>query len=197
MADNMTHPDEATWERLATGELGAAERAEAFDHITGCERCSQIWRGLLMLQSEAQAQGLIPRATPARTGWQRSPVFALALAATLVVVIGGIMLSRRTADDPNQLRGSAAAAVEQLTATNGADSVPTFAWTPTPGATRYRIDVFTIDGRPQWTREVDAPPVRWPADEPRTVGSYRWRVEALNSGAVLARSRLTEIEVAR
>lgn len=197
MADDMAHPDEATWDRLASGELEAGARNAAFDHIVGCERCSRIWRGVLTLESEAQAQGLIPRAAPARVSWLRSPLLPLALAATLVLAIGGMVLLRQPTGDQTSLRGTARAEVEHLTTTIGADGVPTFAWTPLVTATRYRLDLFSIDGRPLWTREVQAPTVRWPDDELRTTGAYRWRVEALNAGAVVARSRLAEFEVPR
>lgn len=197
MADNLAHPDEATWERLAVGELDAAARDAAFDHITACQRCSRIWRGVLTLKHEAQAQGLIPGDAPARAAWLRSPVVQLALAASLVLAIGGIVLLRQPTGDQTTMRGTALAEVEGLTTTKGADGVPAFAWTPLSGATGYRVEVFSEDGRPVWTREVNAPPARWPADVLRTAGTYRWRVEALNAGAVVARSRLAEIEVTR
>ena len=195
MAENMTHPDEATWERLAVGELDAAARNAAFDHIVECERCSRVWRGVLTLKSEAEAQGLIPLETPARSTWLRSAALPLALAATLVVAVAGVLITRQPAADQST-RGSAAAVVEHLTTTTGADKVPTFAWTPVSGATRYRIALYSNDGRPVWTREVEAPPARWPDDEARTAGAYRWRVEALDAEAVVARSRLAELEVA-
>lgn len=197
MADPEAHPDEATWERLAHGEIAAPARDAWFDHILACERCSRIWRGVLTLQGEAVDQGLIPRAVPARAGWLRSPLLPLALAATLLLAIGGIVINLRMADDPTALRGRALAVVEHLTTTIGPDGVTNFDWTPVATATTYRVDLFSDDGRPAWTREVDAPPARWPDDEPRAAGKYRWRVEALNAGAVVARSRLAELEVAR
>ena len=82
MADNMAHPDEATWERLAVGELDAAARDAAFDHILECERCSRIWRGVLTLKSEAEAQGLIPLDTPARCAMSANVTSANPFSAT-------------------------------------------------------------------------------------------------------------------
>jgi hypothetical protein len=49
------HLDEAAWERLACHELTPLERSEAIDHIVGCLRCAQIYRGVLMVQGEAPA----------------------------------------------------------------------------------------------------------------------------------------------
>jgi hypothetical protein len=89
------------------------------------------------------------------------------------------------------------APVEGLMMAYAADGVPTLVWTPMPDATRYRVEVFTDDGRPVWDRETAAPPFGWPADEPRVKGAYRWRVEALNGDVVLARSRFTPMELSR
>ena len=84
-----------------------------------------------------------------------------------------------------------------LPAAPGADGVPVFSWVPLPSATRYRIDLFSEDGRPIWTRDVDGPPARWPDDVPRAPASYRWRVEALAAGISVARSRMAAFEIAR
>lgn len=195
MANKNRHLDDATWEGLACGELDDAARDAAFDHIVSCERCAPIWRGLLTLKSEAQAEGLIPRDMPAPFAW-RSPVVALALAATLVVAVGSVLVTRHPVDQ-SALRGARAAQVEGLMMATDAAGVPTFIWTPVATATRYRIDVFSSDGLPIWTREVEAAPTRWPDDVPRTKGAYRWRVQAINAGEVVARSRLSPAEVVR
>jgi hypothetical protein len=195
MADVNGHPDEATWERLAAGELDAAARDAAFDHITACERCSRIWRGLLTLKGDAQAQGLIPADVPARAPWRQSPIVTLAIAATLILAIGGVVINRRL-NDQAKSRGNAMALVEEPATTTGADGVPTLTWKPTSGASQYRVEMFSEDGTPVWSLEAKAPPARWPVDVLRKAGTYRWRVEALNAGAVLARSRLVVLTVA-
>jgi hypothetical protein len=100
-------------------------------------------------------------------------------------------------DDRTALRGNEAAVVSGLSATIGADGVPTLAWTLLPAATSYRVGLFSADGQPVWTREVERPPARWPEDVPRSVGAYTWRVEALAAGVVVARSRLSALEIAR
>lgn len=196
MAD-MEHLDDATWERLAHGEIAGPARDAWFDHILGCERCSRIWRGVLTLQNEAQAAGLIPRDEPVRVAWLRPPVVAFALAATLVLAIAGVVIHRRMTDDSSTMRGGVTAVVENLTTTTASDGVPSLAWTTVATATSYKIDLFSEDGRPVWAREVDAPPARWPDNVPRTAGKYRWKVDAMATGAVIARSRLAELEVAR
>jgi hypothetical protein len=85
------HVDAAAWERIASGEIDPADRDAAFDHVVQCEACSLVWRGLLDLKSEAEANGLMPGA-PATSSWFRSPVAALAVAASVIVVSGLIVL---------------------------------------------------------------------------------------------------------
>ncbi len=130
---------------------------------------------------------------PARR-WRPLGVAAL-VAATVIVAVWVVPL-RQTGDN-STVRGPAPAAVDLLPVTIGADGVPAFGWTPLAAATRYRIDLFTDDGRPVWVREVEAPPVLWPNDVPRAAGAYRWTVEALAGTEVVARSRLAELELTR
>ena len=200
MANHIEHPDEATWDRLAHGEIAAPERDALFDHITACEACSQIWRGVLTLRSEAQDQGLIPRDATARAHWLRSPVVYLAVAASLVAVISGVVLNRQTvtdlSGDRSAMRSNGAVTVNDLAAST-ANGATTFTWTPLPAAAGYRVSVFSEDGLPVWTREVAAPPLAWPSDVARTAGRYRWRVEAIGDGTVRATSRLSVLEVPR
>ena len=142
---------------------------------------------------EAKAQS---GTLPARLALRWRPIGLAALAAAAASFVFWLGPSR-PADDQAVLRGGAPAVVELLPETTGAGGVPTFGWTPLAAATGYRVILFSEDGRPVWTREVEAPPVRWPDEVPRTAGAYRWRVEALAGRAVLARSRLAELEVRR
>lgn len=192
------HLDEAAWDALAANTADAARRDAAFDHVVACERCSRIWRGVLALRAEAETQELIPRAPAHTAAWWTSPVVQLAAAASLIVVIGGIYVSQPRQTDTAVTRSTAAVpAVGALMVAYGPDGVPTFVWAPVPGATQYRIEVFTDDGRPAWSRQAVQPPLRWPEDAARSAGAYRWRVEALQGDAVLARSPITTAELAR
>lgn len=189
------HLDEATWDRIVAGEIDPAGRDTAFDHVVSCERCARVWRGVLALKSEAESQGLIAREVPA-TSW-RARLWPAAAAAAVLLAISGVMVMRQPrVDDPTR-SASALATVEGLMMAYAADGVPTLVWTPVPDATRYHVEVFTDDGRPVWDREIATPPLGWPGDEPRVKGSYRWRVEASQGDRVLARSRLTPLELSR
>jgi len=203
------HLDEATWDRLAGGELDEAGRGAAFDHITACERCAQIWHGVVALQEEAAAQGLIERheaTAPARWLGRRSAgeggwpswLVPFAAAALVILALGAVFLTRSQAPQPDVMRtGSGLASIEALMVAYTPDGVPAFVWAPVADATRYRVEVFTDDGRPVWSREADRPPAPWPADVPRSPGTYRWRVEALKDGATIARSSIATAEMTR
>jgi hypothetical protein len=187
------HVDEATWEAIAVETIEPDARDLAFDHVLQCESCSQVWRGILALRSEAETQHLIAPAAPAAAPSWRSRYVPLAVAATLVIAVAGVMLSRQPAPPIDTVRSAATvAAIDGLMMAYDPAEVPTFVWPPFTGAASYRIEVFTDDGRPMWSHAVAAPPVRWPAETARAVGIYRWRVEALDSsGAPIARSKLT------
>ena len=191
------HLDEATWDRIAGGEIDPSARDQAFDHVVECAACSRVWRGILALKSEAETQGLIAADVPPATLW-RSRYMPLAIAATLVLAAAGVMLTRQPAPESETVRStSALPAIDGLMSASDADGAPVFIWTPVAGATRYRVEIFSDDGRPLWSGEMTAPPMRWPEALPKTKGAYRWRVEALGDESAVARSRLTPLEIAR
>jgi hypothetical protein len=85
------HLDAAAWDRIASGQIDPEARDAAFDHVVQCESCSRVWRGLLDLKNEAEAEGLIVGA-PATSSWFRSPVAALAVAASVILVSALVVL---------------------------------------------------------------------------------------------------------
>ena len=192
------HLDEATWERIASEEIDPPARDGAFDHVIECAECSRVWRGILALKSEAETQGLMaPAAAPSTPLW-RSRYVPLAIAATLVIAVAGVMLTRQPAPESGTVRSATSiAAIEGLMMAYDPAGVPTLVWPPMAAATRYRVDVFSEDGRPIWSAEVAEPPARWPDNAPRVKGPYRWRVEALDGDTVIARSQLTLMEIRR
>jgi hypothetical protein len=190
------HVDEQTWDRIVGEEIDPAARDAAFDHVIQCEDCSRVWRGILTLRSEAETQGLIAPAAPARAPFWRSRLIPLAAAAALVLAVAGLLISR--APSPDAVRSAGALPpIDGLMMAIDPEGVPTFVWPPFATAERYRIEVFSEDGRPVWNGEVGAPPARWPADVPRAKGSYRWRVEAVSGDVAVARSRLTPMGLVR
>lgn len=156
--------------------------------------CGQCRREVAQLKEVSAALASESGRSPFRRRWMPLGVAALVADAVVAVVVRVVPRSQpQTRVD----RGPASPNVPLAPMTLSADGVPTFRWTPTSAATRYRVSVFTVDGRPVWTREVDAPPITWPAEEPRTPGKYTWSVDALDGGAIVARSRLADFEVTR
>lgn len=71
-----------------------------------------------------------------------------------------------------------------------------FAWTAAANADTYRVTVYTADGRAVWGPiAVPSSPAPLPPDVALPPGDYRWRVEALRGGTVIARSPLTPFAV--
>lgn len=190
------HLDAGTWERLATGDLDDATRDAAFDHVTSCAECSDTWRALLALRTDAREQGLIAP-TAGAPAW-RSWVMPLAIAATLMIAAAAVLINRPVPAATDIERGpSSVPAVEGQMVAADSGNGPALVWTPVGGATSYRVEIFFEDGRPLWSGEVKEPPLRWPAAAPRASGRYRWRVEALGEGGVMARSPLAPFEITR
>jgi hypothetical protein len=103
-APTTPHLTDEMWEALAMGEMPAAARDTAMDHIVSCAACSTTYRALRDLEQGASALDapIVPRATerPAYTKWY-------ALAATLAVIVIGATTYRMagppgTTDPPPQ-----------------------------------------------------------------------------------------------
>lgn len=195
--DPSAHLDETAWERLTTNELSEPERDALLGHVFACAECSEVWKGLLELERDAEDEGLIARQDRAPRSLWRSRFMPLALAATVVLAVGGILMTRQPVPTETARGTAALAPVDGLMMAYSPDNIPTFVWTPVPEATSYRIELFTDDGRPYWSGEVTAPPTPWPAELPRVKGAYRWRVEAIGNGGPVARSRLMPLEMSR
>lgn len=199
MADHdVGHLDDATWDRLAANELSPSERDRCFDHVTACAECTRVWRGVLTLRSEAEARGLIAPTAAAARPWWRSQMVVLATAASVLLAVAGFFVTLGTDFDPTADRGAGALpSVEKLIVDYPNDGTPQLTWSAVTGATKYRLDVFTEDGTPVWSAEVNVSPAGWPAKVPHPNGRYRWRVEAVGAEGTIARSRLTPLEIAR
>ena len=195
--DHGEHLDDAAWQRLGAGDSTRPERDLMHDHITRCAQCSEVWRAVSFVRQQAEAEGLIERGAPAR-----APLFRrfapLAIAATLVVAIGAVIVMRQPAPVDDLVRSTTTlSSIEGLMMAYASDGAPMLLWTPLAGATTYRVEIFSEDGNPLWNGDVAAPPMRWPSNLPPVKGMYRWRVEAQDAAGAIARSRLTPVELTR
>ena len=187
------HVAEDTWEKLATGELDPAARAEALRHLVGCPRCRTIHRAVRALGDGARAQGLVPppRRSRIRAWTLGAGVAAAAVAAVTVIAV----ISIRDADRPERtMRGDGSAAEIVISRPGRIRAGDAIAWSAVAGATGYRVDVFSDDGRPVWDGRTTVPTVACPV---LAAGAYRVRVEAIAAdGTRAATSPLVAIEVA-
>jgi hypothetical protein len=221
MTAPAAHLDDDTLERLAMGELDAPARADALAHVAACPTCSRMWMALRSLEVSARAidpavvatdSGLdADRAgagTPSSGGAHRDDevaarrrrnaqylvvggLFALAAAIALFVIPGRTTPAELAGGD-GSMRGDRGATIDARV--TGETSGPGLTWTPVAEADAYQISIHTADGRPARPPiEALAPPVIVePALAP---GRYRWRVEAVRGGRVVAHSRLIELVV--
>jgi hypothetical protein len=171
---------------LTADEVVAAAASELTSpHLLVCSRCRDEVATLQAVNAD------LGKSASRGSSWR---AFGAAVAAAAAVALAVWIAPWR--QPAETVRGGSAAAVDVAAVTTSADGVPTFDWTPI-SAQSYRVTVFSQDGRPVWTLEAAAPPVRWPADVLRAPGAYRWWVEAFDNGRMTARSRLAEFEVPR
>lgn len=131
------HPDEETWVRFASGELAADERERLVDHALSCEECAAIARAVAHVREGAPAidPGAALTTTPSHG---RRDVW-VAMAAALVIAIGGVLALRQ--GQPTR------------TETDGLVSATPSGQTPAPAPLEPR----------EWARLDAAPEVRLPA----------------------------------
>lgn len=206
------HPDDATLEQLAMNELAPARRAEVLAHVAACAGCSKLWLGLQALASGARAidPAVVP-AVPIAAGADDDELAARrARRARVLIAAGAIAVAAAAVLFVALPRGShgggggggsdvvrGADPARRLSVLAMADPVPRddidLAWMPVYGATRYRVTVFSADGRAAWgPTDVGTVKAKVPHLAP---GTYRWRVEALRGGTPLAASELIPFEV--
>lgn len=100
------HPGEAEWEALATGSMAPEARARLADHVVVCARCLEIFEAVRALMEQAPAAegraAAIARPTPGQTWWRRHAP-SLALAASLMLVVGASAYIASLRDEPARM----------------------------------------------------------------------------------------------
>jgi hypothetical protein len=185
-ADTRTdHVDEAVWERLACGELDAAEKAAVFDHATRCAVCARIHRALATLESDARAAGLdIPGSRPAAPSTTRTRTrltWAIGgLAATAALAVAVLIPRPQPGPVEDPLRSGRDRAPVPLAPVGALTSPPAaFRWEGVPGAKAYRVELTNADGDVLWSSTPRAPTsADWDGTRVLPPGKYYWRVVA-------------------
>jgi hypothetical protein len=198
--DKGGHLEQDQWEGLACGEMEPAEREPALEHVTGCRRCADVYRGLMLLGEEAHRfDPGAPRPTPARSHlWGRPPLWVqwATAAAVLTAAVLPFALRQRPAATPVSRAPAAQAGLVLLEPSGPVSGVsPRFVWRDVGAAEFYRVRLFRDDGVLLWTSE----PLResradWPPSVPLSRGRYFWEVQAFREGKGVARSELAPFE---
>src|SRR5207244_768298 len=81
------HLTEEAWDGLADGTLSASARDAAQEHVTRCEACAMVYRGIILFERESRALGAPGRSvSPFRAAlryWPASIAAMLALGVTV------------------------------------------------------------------------------------------------------------------
>lgn len=181
------HLSEDRWERLACDELGAIEQQEAFDHILECTSCSDTYRALQILRSEAaEFDAAAPPASvlPAdrRVPWRGLGLLAIAATVVLAVVLPLRRSSEPVVDDGSQaVRGTHEVNVSPISPMGAfewrsGDDVQ-MKWAASASAPPSVVEILDSDGELIWTGpETSSSEVKWPATEIPGPGRFYWRV---------------------
>jgi hypothetical protein len=184
--------------RYLAGKL-SPEEAELFEgHFFGCERCWDLVRQGLALQSVFQADAASSAsrgrvAAPPRRA--RRPWWGLAAAAGIAVVALGIwqLGPPPGPSAPNDvLRGEAKPLLVSATAGR---TIISAAWPKAPDADMYRVRLYQADGIVAFERETSDTLVSVPVDsisKASRAGEMFWQVQAFDRVRnAVARSDLT------
>lgn len=166
-------------------------RLATLDHVMACPRCQREFE-LLRAVEEAGGEEARPAAGAAR--WQRwAP---MALAASVLLGVGLVAGDRLVRDGAEPLRagdGDVVLVAPAADVTVAVGEPVVLAWRPVEGASRYAVELLSIDGALAFGGEtadttliVAAPPV---------AGEYRWLVRAQADDGTERRSMARALRV--
>jgi hypothetical protein len=195
------HLDEATWERLACGELGADAHSAAADHVSRCAECAAVYRALSALRQQAHqfdSGAPSPELGAVRHVLRWSGVWRAALATAAIVMV--VVFVRQSREAPVTRAGTVTIPIVTLApgSASPAGGGPTFEWKPVANANHYRVELYAVDGLPLWkSADLVATAVRWPTTLKAVPGTYYWQVVAIRDGRELATSGLRRLDLTR
>jgi hypothetical protein len=167
---------------VVLGETGESERLATLDHVMSCPACHREYEYLTAVEEAGAETERVAERRPAT--WRR--VLPLALAASVVLAIGGVVLRDQVRSwSDGAERGTGQEITQYLPASGGVVSgPPSFAWKPVPGATRYVLEVLGPDGAIVFSDSTSDTSVTLPRADALTPGTtYRWWVRTLEEGA--------------
>ncbi len=204
------HLSEDQWERLACDEMAPDERESVFDHIVECPLCSDTYRAVEILRTEATAFDeaapepvIVHRnATVRRFPFRTLGLLAMAATVVLAVVLpmhflrepvidGATMVVRSVGDEAAVVPVSP---VGTVVWSRGDDIL--MEWTVVEGPVPAFVEILDADGELIWTGpEVGSTEVKWPGGEIPGPGRFYWRVITRNRQADVSDSELVSFDL--
>lgn len=192
--------DELAIAALADGVASDEDRTAATAHLVTCSSCRSRLAELHSALGDSAISAALPRNIAKRrlrsTLVGGASAAGLAAAAVLAFALG---TNQRKIDDTAQpMRDETGALVVTPVAVSPVDVVsgtPVFRWSSVPGASRYRVRVFTPDGVVVWEAQTsDTTAVPSPSTLQRAT-AYLWKVEARTDFDRWVGSALTEFRL--
>ena len=171
------------------------ERLTTLDHVMSCAACHREYEWLGAVD---RAVVETEPAAASRRSWQFMRPFALA--ASLLVAVGAVLVVRRMVTDrPEPLRGNGADIVLVGPPAEVEASAPlTFVWRPLDGVRRYVLEVQRLDGSVVFTETTDD--TTFTLGEPAGVlpeNDYRWWVREVTDGSEPSASPFRALRIGR
>jgi hypothetical protein len=195
--DRCPAPDEML--ALLHGEGGEEERLATLDHVMACNECSREFELLDVLNRESGAAreraGVVPLRR--RASWRRyAPV---ALAASLLIVVGVGVLSRDAGRDAGDVtRGDLTTVTLIAPATEVQEGAPLeFVWSPIPDALEYRLEVLDASGNVAYSATTSDTTVTASQANLTPGTDYRWWVRVATRAGDQRLSEIRRLRVRR
>jgi hypothetical protein len=204
------HLGEDQWERLACDEMAPDERESVLDHIVDCPLCSDTYRAIRIIRSEAfEFDTAVPAptvdhgdATVRRFPFRTLGLLAMAATVVLAVVLpmhflrepvidGATMVVRSVGDEAAVVPVSP---VGTVVWSRGDDIL--MEWTVVEGPVPAFVEILDADGELIWTGpEVRSTEVKWPDGEIPGPGRFYWRVITRNRQTDVSDSVLVSFDL--
>ena len=173
--------------RLASGVSTEAERLDGFEHVSACGSC----RADLDLAAAVVSAGVALERLPRFSPW-------LALAASVLLLVGGVTLWRTAGLRDDVLRGGD----DRVTLVAPIGTVPAAAaerlvWRAVPGATSFEIEVIDGGGAVVFGAGTPDTTATVPSGTLRLGVEYRWRVTAVLTNGTRRPSAAAPLVISR
>lgn len=191
--------DAGTIAALADGTLAADARPAVLQHLAGCAFCR---RAVASVADAVSGEGPVTHEIAVVEGrggrWWRSRTFRIGAplaAAAVVLVVLSTRMNQGTA--PHRATGQGGAPM--LIAPRGTVvSAQRLQWSNVPGANRYRVTLFSAQGRVLYETEVGDTVLAVPDSVQFVSGQpYLWKVEARTGWDRWLTSDLVDFTIAR